>query len=287
MRDWEEIIPEYDRKVYEKAGYAGKQPFGQRPALLIIDVITAFTGTKPMETLDAIDEFRSSCGKAAWQALPHIRKLLVACRKSKVPVIYSTSDPAFKAVFGNATKRAQEPTTASELAVQFPQMIRPRKDEYVVHKARASAFFGTHLITLSDAQEHRLADRHRRLHLRLRPLHGHRRLFQRLLDIRGGRRHVRPLTVLAPREPLRDEQQVRDRGDPGGGPGPRRVDASGAAAPGGTAVVSCLTNRLLRLRVDSFAAKAQRPVGATRGFAPKAQRPVGATAVSRPRRNSL
>ena len=147
MRDWEKIIPEYDRKVYEKAGYAGKQPFGQRPALLIIDVITAFTGTKPMETLDAIDEFRSSCGKAAWQALPHIRKLLVACRKSKVPVIYSTSDPAFKAVFGNATKRATEPTTASELAVQFPQMIRPRKDEYVVHKARASAFFGTHLIT--------------------------------------------------------------------------------------------------------------------------------------------
>ena len=147
MRDWEEIIPEYDRKVYEKAGYAGKQPFGQRPALLIIDVITAFTGTKPMETLDAIDEFRSSCGKAAWQALPHIRKLLVACRKSKVPVIYSTSDPAFKAVFGNATKRAQEPTTMTDLAVEFPQMIRPRKDEYVVHKARASAFFGTHLIT--------------------------------------------------------------------------------------------------------------------------------------------
>ncbi len=147
MRDWEKIVPEYDRRIYEKAGYKGKQPFGERPALLIIDVITAFTGTKPMETLDAIDEFRSSCGKAAWQALPHIRKLLVACRKSKVPVVYSTSDPDFKAVFGNATKRAAEPTTSSDLAVQFPQMIRPRKDEYVVHKARASAFFGTHLIT--------------------------------------------------------------------------------------------------------------------------------------------
>ena len=100
-----------------------------------------------METLDAIDEFRSSCGKAAWQALPHIRKLLVACRKSKVPVIYSTSDPEFKAVFGNATKRAKEPTTSSDKAVEFPQMIRPRKDEYVVRKARASAFFGTHLAT--------------------------------------------------------------------------------------------------------------------------------------------
>ena len=147
MRDWEKIIPEYDRKVYEKAGYTGKQAFGRRPALLIIDVITSFTGTKPQETLAAIDEFRSSCGKAAWQALPHIRKLLVACRKSKVPVIYSTSDPDFKAVFGNATKRVREPTTMTDLAVEFPQMIRPRKDEYVVHKARASAFFGTHLIT--------------------------------------------------------------------------------------------------------------------------------------------
>ena len=147
MRDWEKIIPEHDRRIYEKAGYKGKQPFCQNPALLVIDVITSFTGTKPMETLDAIDEFRSSCGKAAWQALPHIRKLLAACRKSKVPVIYSTSDPDFKAVFGNATKRAKEPTTMTALAVEFPQMIRPRKDEYVVHKARASAFFGTHLIT--------------------------------------------------------------------------------------------------------------------------------------------
>jgi nicotinamidase-related amidase len=147
MRDWETIFPEYDRQIYEKAGYKGKQAFGQRPALLIIDVITSFTGTKPMEALAAIDEFRSSCGKAAWQALPHIRKLLMACRKTKVPVIYSTSDTDFKAVFGNATKREREPTTMSDLAVKFPQMIHPRKDEYVVHKARASAFFGTHLTT--------------------------------------------------------------------------------------------------------------------------------------------
>lgn len=147
MREWEKIIPEYDRQVYEKAGYTGRQPFGERPALLVIDVITSFTGTKPMETLDAIDEFRSSCGKAAWQALPHIRKLLAACRRSKAPVIYSTSDPDFKAVFGNATKRTREPTTMTAEAVEFPQMIRPRKDEYVVRKARASAFFGTHLMT--------------------------------------------------------------------------------------------------------------------------------------------
>ena len=31
--------------------------------------------------------------------------------------------------------------------MEFPQMIRPKKGEFVVRKARASAFFGTHLIT--------------------------------------------------------------------------------------------------------------------------------------------
>lgn len=147
MRDWEKIIPEYDRKVYEKAGYAGKQAFGERPALLVIDMILGFTGTKPMETLEAIDEFRSSCGKVAWQALPYIRKLIVACRRQDIPVVYSTSDPGFKAVFGNATKRRREGTTMTDLSVEFPQMIRPRKDEFVIRKARASAFFGTHLVT--------------------------------------------------------------------------------------------------------------------------------------------
>ena len=47
MREWEQIIPEEERKIYEKAGYKGKDSFGRNPALLVIDVITGFTGTKP------------------------------------------------------------------------------------------------------------------------------------------------------------------------------------------------------------------------------------------------
>ena len=49
MREWEAFIPEQERKIYEKAGYKGKDQFGRNPALLIIDVITGFTGTKPMD----------------------------------------------------------------------------------------------------------------------------------------------------------------------------------------------------------------------------------------------
>ena len=32
------------------------------------------------------------CGKAAWQALPRVRKLLQACREQQIPVAYSMGD---------------------------------------------------------------------------------------------------------------------------------------------------------------------------------------------------
>lgn len=147
MREWEKIMPDIDRRIYEKAGYGKRQSFGNKPALLVIDMILAFTGTKPVETLEAIEEFRTSCGKAAWQAMPGIRKLVHACRERKIPIVYSTSDTNFIEAMGNATKRAKERTTTKDIAMEFPKMIRPQAGEFIVRKARASAFFGTHLIT--------------------------------------------------------------------------------------------------------------------------------------------
>ncbi len=178
MREWESFFPEDERKMYEKAGYKGKDQFGGNPALLIIDVITGFTGTKPMPVMDAIDEFPTSCGQVAWDALPKIKELLGACRDADVPVIYSTSDPDFKAAFGNATKRGVDATDFEKLATQFPEMIKPHEGEFIVRKARASAFFGKHLW--------------------LRARHGPRRLLLRLSRFLGRGVCLRPLAYLAP-----------------------------------------------------------------------------------------
>lgn len=147
MKEWQTFFPEEERKIYEKAGYKGKQSFGRNPALLIIDMQLAFTGTKPMEIMEAIEEFPTSCGKVAWEAIPKIQKLLHACRDAGVPVAYSTGDPEFKAVLGNATKRKTGGKDSLKLAGEFPEMIKPIEGEFIVRKARASAFFGTHLIT--------------------------------------------------------------------------------------------------------------------------------------------
>jgi maleamate amidohydrolase len=147
MREWETFFPEEERKIYEKAGYKGKQSFGLRPALLVIDMQLGFTGTRPMEIMEAIEEFPTSCGKVAWEAIPKIEQLLHACREAGVPVVYSTGDPDFKAAMGNATKRKVGDTDFVELGTRFPDAIKPMESEFIVRKARASAFFGTHLIT--------------------------------------------------------------------------------------------------------------------------------------------
>jgi nicotinamidase-related amidase len=73
--------------------------------------------------------------------------LIHACREASVPVVYSAGDPDFKAAMGNATKRKVGDTDFAELGGRFPDALKPREGEFVVHKARASAFFGTHLIT--------------------------------------------------------------------------------------------------------------------------------------------
>mgnify|MGYP003694406809 CR=1 FL=1 len=210
MREWEAFVPEEERKIYEKAGYKGKDKFGVNPALIIIDVITGFTGTKPMPVMDAIDEFPTSCGQVAWDALPKIKNCSTPAATPKIPVIYSTSDPDFKAAFGNATKRGVDKTDFEKLAVEFPAMIKPRRRR--IHRAqgprqRLLRHASDHL---SRAQEHRLFARRRHQHLRLRARHRARRLFLRLSGISCRRMHLRSLAHLAPGQSVRDEREVRN-----------------------------------------------------------------------------
>ena len=62
MREWEQIIPEEERKIYEKAGYKGKDSFGRNPALLVIDAQNYMVG----ERGSGRGEWPYSCGEAGW-----------------------------------------------------------------------------------------------------------------------------------------------------------------------------------------------------------------------------
>ena len=88
-RVWDRFLTEQD-----KATLVGKSPrpvgFGERPALLLIDLYRWVFGDKPEVVTEAIKTWPGSCGLAGWNALPHIQKLLAKAREVGIPVIHIT-----------------------------------------------------------------------------------------------------------------------------------------------------------------------------------------------------
>ncbi|MEW6671924.1 MAG: isochorismatase family protein [Thermodesulfobacteriota bacterium] len=146
MREWQIYLPEEDRKIYEKAGYSARQPFGNNPALIIIDVVLSFTGTRPMPILEAIEEFPTSCGQAAWEALPKIKEILEVSRAAGIKSVFIKANPVDKYFAGYSTKGHLKHEQAF-IKKDYPihPMLTPLPDEYVCQKSKASAFFDTPL----------------------------------------------------------------------------------------------------------------------------------------------
>src|SRR4051812_33307468 len=89
-RIWDKFLTERDRKVLDAAGYGADMGFGQRPALLIVDVCYGFTGDRSEPILESIKRWRNSCGAESWDAIAVIQTLADAFRQKSMPVIYTT-----------------------------------------------------------------------------------------------------------------------------------------------------------------------------------------------------
>lgn len=146
-RWWQEVFAGEAGTAY--ASFAHRQEPGQRPAVLVIDVVRSFVGSPGLDLDAAIAEWPTACGPAGFAALPAIARLLDTARSAGVPVVHLR--PAGPAA------RFLGPTVKNELvgefvngrpgAVDFLPESTPRDDELVVAKPRASAFFDTPVAT--------------------------------------------------------------------------------------------------------------------------------------------
>ena len=129
---------------YHKAGFGGRLAFGQRPALLIIDVVDAYL--LPDSPLYAGVE----------DALASNARLLKAARVAGIPVIFT--NVVYQAgvggrdggVFYRKVPALKAFQAGSPLGA-FPKEITPIDGEIVISKQYASAFFGTHLASTLTA----------------------------------------------------------------------------------------------------------------------------------------
>jgi len=146
---WMQYITERDRKVLDASGYGANMGFGQRPALMIVDVSTNFVGGEPAPILESIKRWRNSCGEEGWAAVKVIRKLIDACHARELPVFYSTNtrrpDGFDAGSWRWKNSRELEDVEEDILSNEIVAEIAPAPQDVVVLKTKPSAFYGTPL----------------------------------------------------------------------------------------------------------------------------------------------
>ncbi|PSP96846.1 carbamoylsarcosine amidase [Halobacteriales archaeon QS_4_70_19] len=132
--EWTEDLEEH----YGDREFGGSIGLGERPALLVIDLINAFTDPGTDLGTDVSD------------VLDRTARLLEAFRERDLPRYFTTV--AFEASYGDAGRFIEKVPALRELrlgtdAVEVDDRVAPVGDERVVLKKYASAFFGTDLET--------------------------------------------------------------------------------------------------------------------------------------------
>jgi maleamate amidohydrolase len=122
--------------------FDGHLPFGNRPALLIVDFVMAYLD--PTSSLYANVE----------DALASNERLLAAARAAGIPVIFTKVEYSPGGADGGLFYRkvpALKHFVKGSLLGAFPPSLQPQQTELVVTKQYASAFFGTPLASTLTA----------------------------------------------------------------------------------------------------------------------------------------
>lgn len=148
-RIWDRFLTEHDQAVIAAAGYQQPMGFGKRPALLIVDASLNFTGEWPEPIFEMVKTWRNACGEPGWVAIGHIKRLLEACRKKRLPVFYTTGERRPDGLDSGAwswkNARARKDFIQEERGNAIVPDIAPLESEFVIKKQKPSAFFGTTL----------------------------------------------------------------------------------------------------------------------------------------------
>lgn len=148
--NWTSFLTGQDRTVLDLLGYSARQGWGERPALLLIDVNYEFCGHEDVALLEIIRRWPTACGANAWRAVPAMRRLIDGAKARGLPVFYSTNTrrpDGFDAgswKWKSAEREHASPKHARmERADDIVDAIAPRPEDILIQKTKPSVFFGT------------------------------------------------------------------------------------------------------------------------------------------------
>jgi len=150
---WDDGLGEVDRTVFETAGWARRAGFGDRPAIVVIDVNYNFAGESPEPILDSIKKWRYACGPEAWtRSIPAIVQILEVARRKRLPIIYTTNprraDGFDLGVWNDKSYRSSDVVDVlGHRGNEIVAEVAPVDGDVFIEKRKPSAFFGTPLMS--------------------------------------------------------------------------------------------------------------------------------------------
>ncbi|MGE6740566.1 isochorismatase family protein [Allorhizobium pseudoryzae] len=145
---WADIVPADLIELY--APYQRETFVGPRPALVLIDLYNLAYRGGAVPPASLLDQYPSSCGIYAHQAIEPTKRLIAAARAAGVPIFYCTSDhrPMASPTGVGATRR-KKPAATERLPDDFEiwQDFAPQDGDIIIRKQRASIFQGTPLVS--------------------------------------------------------------------------------------------------------------------------------------------
>ncbi|MCH8108470.1 MAG: isochorismatase family protein [Chloroflexi bacterium] len=151
-RVWDPFLTEQDRAHLAMTPH-GRVGFGEKPALLLVDMYRWVFGDEPQPLLEAVKTWPGTCGLAAWDSIPHVQTLLKASREAGIPIVHMTGLD-HSGIEGWSNRRGpSRPVDMSPEAVDrrdrrndIIDEVAPIAGEAVLHKSSPSAFWGTPLM---------------------------------------------------------------------------------------------------------------------------------------------
>jgi len=150
QRIWEAFLTARDKaslklRPHQVWGY------GERPALLMVDLYKWVFGDRRQPLLAAMREWPATCGEDGGDALPQLQRLLSAARDAKIPVLHITKMSPVTSGIGAWSDPPGTSPKPDGTNWDIMDQVAPLPGETVIYKSAPSAFFGTLLMAQLNA----------------------------------------------------------------------------------------------------------------------------------------
>lgn len=147
MYGWEPFLSERDKEHDKLWGKKELFGFGERPALLLIDIYYSVLGLERQPIFESMKTWPGSTGLEGWAAVDKTAELLAVARAHKIPVVHVKGlENGMKPWVHRRRGPSKLSAEMQRKGTEIVEEVAPIPGEVVIEKTAPSAFQGTPLM---------------------------------------------------------------------------------------------------------------------------------------------